>query len=148
MDSKHKTTLSGLLCRMDCDYQSYDGAVQLVLRHCRENKLRVRPKDGQHAKRLQSTTLRDTKLTRMCCDFCNAKIPNWQPHHHCRICDGGDFDLCQICVYNGFTCNDSSHKMIQRCIMNGICVPIGADRVREMDPYQEFIASLAANERD
>ncbi|KAL8726116.1 MAG: hypothetical protein Q9166_006908 [cf. Caloplaca sp. 2 TL-2023] len=34
-------------------------------------------------------------------------------YHHCNICDGGQFDLCQTCLNKGIYCHDRSHELVQ-----------------------------------
>lgn len=45
------------------------------------------------------------------CSRC-GKVP-LKLYHHCDICDGGDYDLCQSCVNKGLHCLDQSHQLIQ-----------------------------------
>lgn len=53
----------------------------------------------------------------ICCNNCDAPIPN--AHWHCSICDDGDFDLCQICVEHGFSCDNEEHWLIKRSVEDG-----------------------------
>lgn len=41
------------------------------------------------------------------CDSCSAK--NLKIYYTCKLCNGGDFDICQLCRDNGLTCRDASH---------------------------------------
>lgn len=45
------------------------------------------------------------------CSNC-GKLP-LQLYHHCDICDGGDFDLCQGCVDKHIHCYVQSHQLVQ-----------------------------------
>lgn len=53
----------------------------------------------------------------VCCNNCEQTIPD--SHYHCSTCDDGDFDLCLLCVSQGVTCNDGSHWLIKRNIIEG-----------------------------
>lgn len=55
------------------------------------------------------------------CNHCGKSIPN--EHYHCGICEKGDFDLCQVCVNSGVTCDGENHWLIKRVIQNGLVVP-------------------------
>ncbi|KAL8992291.1 MAG: hypothetical protein Q9169_007212, partial [Polycauliona sp. 2 TL-2023] len=34
-------------------------------------------------------------------------------YHHCDICDGGDYDICQACVNKGIRCHEQFHQLVQ-----------------------------------
>jgi hypothetical protein len=52
--------------------------------------------------------------SRIICDICISNIPDVDIHHHCGICDNGDFDICQECIASGASCLDHSHKLVRR----------------------------------
>lgn len=55
------------------------------------------------------------------CNSCGESIPN--EHYHCSICDNGDFDLCQVCVDHGVSCDGQEHWLIKRSIRGGLVIP-------------------------
>ena len=48
------------------------------------------------------------------CDGCERSIRRMELHYHCEQCDGGDFDLCQICVSRAVTCGGIGHELRRR----------------------------------
>jgi ankyrin repeat protein len=54
--------------------------------------------------------------SRVTCDVCISDIPDVDIHHHCKICDNGDFDICQECIASGAFCLDHSHKLVRRMV--------------------------------
>jgi ankyrin repeat protein len=62
--------------------------------------------------------------SRILCDICMFSIPNIDIHHHCGICDGGDFDVCQECIASGAFCLDQSHKLFRRTVKNATLVEV------------------------
>lgn len=53
------------------------------------------------------------------CNNCDAGVIG--EHSHCKTCDRGDFDLCKKCTDKGIHCNDRSHKLFMRELVDG-CV--------------------------
>ncbi|MCJ1307655.1 hypothetical protein MMC25_001302 [Agyrium rufum] len=53
----------------------------------------------------------------VCCDKCNATIPN--DHWHCSVCKMGDYDICKSCISKGEHCEMEGHFLIKRTIENG-----------------------------
>ena len=51
------------------------------------------------------------------CNQCDNPVPD--PHWHCGICDGGDYDLCTDCVKKGFLCENDEHWLIKRFLKDG-----------------------------
>jgi next-to-BRCA1 protein 1 len=52
--------------------------------------------------------------------FCNnCDKPMNDAHFHCSICDDGDYDLCQSCVFAGAGCQGEEHWLIKRFIADG-----------------------------
>ncbi|KAL2008400.1 hypothetical protein VTN00DRAFT_8382 [Thermoascus crustaceus] len=56
---------------------------------------------------------------RIYCDICLVNIPDINTHHHCHICENGDFDICQKCIESGAFCLDHSHKLVKRVVKDG-----------------------------
>ena len=50
------------------------------------------------------------------CNSCGRSIPD--EHHHCSICEDGDYDLCTDCVKT--ECCADGHWMIKRSVKDGI----------------------------
>lgn len=46
------------------------------------------------------------------CAHCQSPIRD--AHHHCHICNEGDFDLCSACKEEGKHCLQGGHKMVKR----------------------------------
>ena len=80
------------------------------------------------------TTIRDEDLNiavhpaahqwRIYCDICLSTIPNIDTHHHCRICNNGDFDICQHCIERQAFCHDYSHKLVKRVVRDDTLVEV------------------------
>lgn len=51
------------------------------------------------------------------CNRCDETILD--VHYHCSICDGDDYDLCEICAQAGARCDDEGHWMLKRIIHDG-----------------------------
>ena len=51
------------------------------------------------------------------CNHCGEAVSD--AHHHCSICDNGDFDLCPACVAADVTCGGEGHWLIKRRIQAG-----------------------------
>ena len=47
------------------------------------------------------------------CDICGDGIPTNQLHHHCIVCNDGEFDVCQACKGRGHSC-PGRHRLYQR----------------------------------
>jgi ankyrin repeat protein len=62
--------------------------------------------------------------SRIFCDICISNIPDVDIHHHCRICDNGDFDICQECIVSGAFCLDYSHKLVRRIVREDSLVEV------------------------
>ena len=46
------------------------------------------------------------------CDVCTLRIGLGQAYHHCEICQGSNFDVCQDCVDMGAVSLDSKHDLV------------------------------------
>lgn len=51
------------------------------------------------------------------CDTCFNEFPKNEIHHHCYICDDGNFNICQSCNKSGETC-PGGHEMLERQLGN------------------------------
>jgi ankyrin repeat protein len=47
------------------------------------------------------------------CDICCARILIGESFYSCRLCNGGDFDICELCHHVGARCLDSTHNLEQ-----------------------------------
>lgn len=56
------------------------------------------------------------------CDICGVDILKGEAFYYCTICNGADFDICEVCYHLGARCLDSSHQM-------------GLRHERELDPW-------------
>lgn len=45
------------------------------------------------------------------CDICGVGILNGEAFYYCTICNGADFDICEMCYDLGARCLDLSHEM-------------------------------------
>jgi hypothetical protein len=54
------------------------------------------------------------KRSTLICDVCQVFILAADFHFHCRICGGGDWDICAECKELGMSCRDKSHQLIKR----------------------------------
>ncbi|KAF1811509.1 ankyrin [Eremomyces bilateralis CBS 781.70] len=61
---------------------------------------------------------------RIFCSICLAPIPDFDSHHHCGICDHGDFDMCEDCLASGAVCTDLSHTLAKRTVREGVLVNV------------------------
>ncbi|CBY00619.1 hypothetical protein LEMA_P017490.1 [Plenodomus lingam JN3] len=50
-------------------------------------------------------------------------------HFHCSVCDGGDYDLCPVCVDSGIHCPGKGHWMVKRFVKNGCVVNSTTQRI-------------------
>ncbi|CAD6505193.1 BgTH12-00688 [Blumeria graminis f. sp. triticale] len=77
----------------------------------------------------------------ICCNSCNASIPN--EHYHCSNCDDGDYDLCKACVDNGVLCQGIDHWLIKRFLRNGAIVASTTETIiPKPDPLRQGLESL------
>jgi ankyrin repeat protein len=53
------------------------------------------------------------------CDICTVPIQISDQQFHCRICSGGDWDMCKECKEGGASCYDTSHSLIKRVMRDG-----------------------------
>jgi len=61
------------------------------------------------------------------CNHCDAAM--YDAHYHCSICDGGDYDLCELCISSGTLCPGEGHWLIKRCIEDGKVVTSTTERI-------------------
>lgn len=54
------------------------------------------------------------------CNRCGRSISN--DHHHCSICENGDYDLCPQCVAAGATCDGEGQWLIKRIVKDGAVI--------------------------
>ena len=47
------------------------------------------------------------------CDICVLGISKEDTYYHCRVCNGGDFDICEGCFTMKAYCLDQSHTLIK-----------------------------------
>ncbi|OQD71694.1 hypothetical protein PENPOL_c001G06226 [Penicillium polonicum] len=45
------------------------------------------------------------------CDICGVDILKGEVFYYCTICNGADFDICEMCYHLGARCLDSSHEI-------------------------------------
>ncbi|KAK6506061.1 hypothetical protein TWF506_010985 [Arthrobotrys conoides] len=60
----------------------------------------------------QKLHIKSDENARRFCDICELVIPGNDVYYKCRICDGGDFDLCLDCVKANVHCRDKSHDNV------------------------------------
>jgi hypothetical protein len=89
----------------------YPDVVKLLLEKCRENDIVIYDEDVNI-----STPRAADDQSRVFCNICLSSIPDTDIHYHCRICDGGDFDICRECIASEHLCLDHSHKLVKRLI--------------------------------
>ena len=53
---------------------------------------------------------------RWTCDRCETRYTISEAGFHCRICDGGDYDLCQTCAQSGLHCKSPHHRLFRRSV--------------------------------
>ncbi|CAN9361213.1 unnamed protein product [Alternaria alternata] len=61
---------------------------------------------------------------RLECDVCTSSIPISARHYHCKLCIGGDWDVCEDCRKMGATCMESAHTLVERTILDGAWVDV------------------------
>jgi ankyrin repeat protein len=94
--------------------RGHSDVIKLLLEKCKENGIAVRDKDMDIARQLEAN-----RRNRMHCDICMSRIPDVGVYYHCRICNEGDFDICQECIASGAFCHDQSHKLIKETVKDG-----------------------------
>ncbi|KAJ5275259.1 hypothetical protein N7505_003804 [Penicillium chrysogenum] len=47
------------------------------------------------------------------CDICCAHILIGESFYYCRLCNGGNFDICELCHHGGARCLHSTHNLEQ-----------------------------------
>ncbi|MCJ1396059.1 hypothetical protein MMC18_008946 [Xylographa bjoerkii] len=102
-------TLDGrnaLQCALDIDN---DEILHLLLHHCHIHALTISEELSDAA-----TEYLNGVTSSICCDGCEAVIPDSNTHRHCYMCDHGDYDLCQMCVDKGVKCMDPDHSLVER----------------------------------
>ncbi|KAJ5977574.1 hypothetical protein N7501_000916 [Penicillium viridicatum] len=45
------------------------------------------------------------------CDICGVDILKGEAFYYCTICNGADFDICEVCYHLGARCLDFSHEI-------------------------------------
>lgn len=50
------------------------------------------------------------------CDICFVILPYGSHYFHCKICHGGDFDICQYCEESGASCFMEGHQLYKGII--------------------------------
>lgn len=53
------------------------------------------------------------------CDICNRTLGLAEYYHHCEICNGDDFDICEECISDGSYCLDDTHKLTELRVGRG-----------------------------
>jgi hypothetical protein len=86
-------------------------AVKLILKKYEGNGIVIHEKDVNIG-----TPPAADQESHIYCSICLSWIQNTNFHHHCGICDHGDFDICQDCIASGALCSDGSHTLIKRMV--------------------------------
>ncbi|KAK9459366.1 uncharacterized protein V1516DRAFT_512607 [Lipomyces oligophaga] len=74
------------------------------------------------------------------CDKCMTLVSNGS-FYHCKICQEGDFDLCETCVEKGFHCNNDSHYLVQMSVSKPILSVANTIYERVSSQYHDFARS-------
>ncbi|KAH8595478.1 hypothetical protein B0O99DRAFT_623006 [Bisporella sp. PMI_857] len=81
----------------------------LLLEKYRENGMVVQKDDSP----IRTISVSDNKSNRYC-DVCMLRILDRDMYYHCRVCNSGDFDICEECVALKAHCLDqSAHTLIK-----------------------------------
>ncbi|KAJ4378694.1 hypothetical protein N0V86_005565 [Didymella sp. IMI 355093] len=54
------------------------------------------------------------------CDVCTSGISKAAFHFHCNLCDGGDWDVCEVCRECGAKCVETAHVLVKRTMIDGL----------------------------
>lgn len=61
-----------------------------------------------------SKSISEYSVVYRACDVCLCDIIRGEVFHHCFRCNGGDFDICDVCHQVGARCLDSAHQLTMR----------------------------------
>jgi ankyrin repeat protein len=92
---------------------------KLLLKKYKENGIIIRDEDVDIATHPEAD-----HRSRVNCDICMSRIPDFNSHYHCGICSDGDFDICQKCIASGAFYLDHSHKLMERMVKDGTLVEV------------------------
>ena len=53
------------------------------------------------------------------CDICNRTLGLAEYYHHCEICNGNNFDICEECISDDGYCLDDSHAFTELRVGRG-----------------------------
>lgn len=67
----------------------------------------IRNLGGRNLSLLVTSRQEGEKPKEIHCDTCSAT--NLKIYYTCKLCNGGEFDVCQLCREKGVTCRDASH---------------------------------------
>ncbi|CAF9939508.1 hypothetical protein IMSHALPRED_001530 [Imshaugia aleurites] len=85
------------------------------------------------------------------CDRCHKK--DLKLYFHCRICEGGNFDICYDCKGHGLWCDERAHELVEPYQMVEIEVKFPAEDIERFVRWEigveiENSKSVLTDERD
>ena len=142
MDEEHETLLPNLLKMMGKKSRDYSTVVELLLRHCRVNKITIPEQDLALAREVQKTSESGDWEGGRYCDRCKGNLPRPDPFYHCLRCHDNNYDLCQDCIDLGLHCLDDGHQ-VDRFIWKG-----GLEKDWEDEEYSTLRGYKRENETE
>jgi hypothetical protein len=91
--------------------KGYPDVVKFLLEKCKENDIVICEEEIN----ISTPPVADYQSC-ILCDVCVSSIPDADIHYHFKICNDGDFDICQECIASGYLCLDHSHKLVKRMV--------------------------------
>ncbi len=120
IDPNHRDKF-GLTPLLFAAKKGYPDVVKLLLEKCRENDILIH--EGEI--HISTPPVADDQSRTCCyCDICISSIPDADIHYHCKICNDGNFDICQECIASGYLCLDHSHKLVKRMVKESAFVEV------------------------